>query len=191
MDQRGRRIVLVLIGAATAVVWWWALRVCHGAVTRPGRFPLLAIAATAVTYLCVPETDHLVGVVLLLSGIYVLELVADEPLPIGWHAGLFGVVLWAGVWGAQWRDSAVVGAVFAGWVIVLPALVGSGPRQVPERTTLALSAVATAGAGVVARTGALGASTSAAVLWAVAISVVSIVIALVLVRVGTRSPRRA
>lgn len=190
MDQRGGGIALALIGSATAVAWWWALVACRVWAPWPMVVPSMAMAAATATYLCVPETDHMKGVALLLVGMFAIEAVAAEALPAGWHGLMFAVVLWAGLWGGHWRDSAVVGAVFAGWVLVLPALVARSRRTVTRRRRLMVIAVAAAGTGVVARTGALANSLRPALMWTVAVTVASGVTALALVRVGRPRPRR-
>ncbi|MEY4173498.1 MAG: hypothetical protein RI900_663 [Actinomycetota bacterium] len=145
--------------------------------------------ATAV-FLCVPETDHLKGVALLLLGLALIEVVAVEVLPFMWHALALTVVLWAGLWGATGRSGAVVGAVFAGWVFVLPGLLASTTGPAPEtgagvRRLHATCAIAAIAAVVVARTGALGSALKPALLWAAAMAVGSALIALLVVRGGT------
>jgi len=191
VDLRGSGIGLALIGVCTAGVWWWAAATCRRRLDTPGALPVLSLCATAAVFLCVPETDQLKGVALLLAGLALLELTAGEVLPFGWHALGLMVVLWAGLWGATGRHGAVVGAAFAGWVVVLPAMVASCTR--PTNTTStgrqrlgAVCVVAAIATLVVARTGALGSTLWPALWWAGAMATGSALIALVLVRCGTR-----
>ncbi|MEY4174559.1 MAG: hypothetical protein RI900_1724 [Actinomycetota bacterium] len=157
---------------------------------RPGAVPVLTLAVVGAVFLCVPETDHLKGVALLLIGVAAVEVLADEVLPFGWHAFILVVVLWAGLWGASGRSSAVVGAVFAGWVLLLPALISAaGGYATPPRRT-AVCVISVLAATVVARTGALDPTLRPAVVWAAAAAVGSLLSSLVLVRVGTPTPRR-
>lgn len=193
MDQRGGGIGLALIGLCTAGVWWWAAAACRRRVHAPGTVPLLSLAATATVFLCVPETDHLKGVAVLLAGMALLEVAAGEVLPFGWHALGLTVVIWAGLWGATGRPGAVVGAVFAGWVFVLPAVIplSTGPASTPGsgvRRLRAAFVIAAIAAVVVARTGALGSVLLPALYWAAAMASGSTLIALLVVRSGR--PRR-
>jgi hypothetical protein len=151
--------------------------------------PALFLAIAGVMYLCVPETDHFPGVALLVLGVGLLEFVSAAALPLGWHALVLSTVLVAGMWGAQWRDSAVVGAVFAGWVITLPALTSLVWRSAPTWARWATTSVAVATAVVVSRTGALGARMWPALIWACGATAVSGLSVLVL-RAGTPARHR-
>lgn len=151
--------------------------------------PALFLAIAGAMYLCVPETGHLPGVALLVLGVGLLEFVGAAALPLGWHTLALGTVLVAGMWGAQWRDSAVVGAVFAGWVLVLPALMSLVWRSAPTWARWATASVAVAASVVVSRTGALGARTLPALAWACGAAAASGLSALAL-RAGTPARHR-
>lgn len=125
---------------------------------RPGELALLQCCVAGAVYGCVPETDQLKGVGLLVLGVLLVELVAQERLPLGWHAAVTATTFWAAVFGASGRGSAVVGAAFAWWPFVLVAMF-------PRRETLA-SGAGVAAAWLVARTGAIQPSTPPA-WWAV------------------------
>ena len=56
-------------------------------------WPLLTLVALAGVYLCVPETDQLKGVALLVVGVALVELVSSEALPFAWHAMVMVTVL--------------------------------------------------------------------------------------------------
>jgi hypothetical protein len=118
-----------------------------GSRPRPGLVPLLIGAAQFTIYCCVPETDQIPDV----SGAVVLLLIVElgirRAVPWWLHTALFGFVLWTGIYGATGRESALVGALFAGWPLVLAAVVA--------RRQFAATAIGAVAAVVVARTGAL------------------------------------
>jgi hypothetical protein len=136
----------------------------------PGAVPVLTGAVLFAEYCCVPETSHLPWVALVVAVTAGVELGERRPLP--WVSGAVAVlVLGAGLYGGQFRDSAVVGALFAWWpfVVVVAASVvrrrwGVRRRSRRERRLDAVSAgVGVVAAVAVARTGAL--STSVADAW--------------------------
>jgi hypothetical protein len=149
---------------------------------RPGAVPGLALAAATATYLCVPETDQFKGVALLMIGVGLVEFASREVLPLGWHAALFAVVLWAGLFGATGRASAVVGAVFAGWVLVLPAATAVDGHEPTRRCAGLVAGVAIIAALLVARTGALADHVRPALTWSLAAAGISTVTAWLLLR---------
>ena len=175
MDQRGDRIGLALIGVAAACLWVGLTAACRAWTRRPGSMPLLALAALAAVYLCVPETDQLKGVALLVLGVAALELASSETLPFVWHGLLVVTVLWAGLWGAQTRHSAIVGAVFAGWVFALPAITSRLTHSTSLSGRAAVCGAAAAAALVMARTGGLAHSTRTALGWAAVVAGASLV----------------
>ena len=184
MDQWSGRIGVALIALVTAAVWWWALTACRAVFTRPGALPSLILLVTAAAYLCVPETDQFKGVALLVVGIGLLEVTSREVLPAMWHGALLAVVLWAGLFGATGRGSAVVGAVFAGWVIVLPALGMAVTSGSSPRTHIVVACGAAAASVPVARPGALATTVRPALAWSVAAASGSALMALLLLRRG-------
>jgi hypothetical protein len=76
-----------------------------------------------------------------------LELAADRPMPWWLVLGVVGLVMWSGLFGATGRESALVGALFAAWPLVL-VLAGVGSPVVA-------AGVGSVAAVAVARTGAL------------------------------------
>ncbi len=167
--------------AAVALSWndsdlgdrshWWAtttaivlaallaglLPLARTLLPRPGAVPLTVLAWLAAVYGCVPETDQVVGVAMFVAMVVLVELVAGEYLPFGWQLGIIGAVLWAGLYGATGRQSALVGALFGAWPVVLGPLVAllSRLRRTPRWGRWAVAAIGTGAALVVARTGAL------------------------------------
>ena len=131
-----------------------ALVLAHARLEKPGQLALLQCCVAGAVYGCVPETDQLKGVGVLVLGILLVELAAQQRLPLGWHTVVTATVFWAGVFGASGRGSAVVGAAFSLWPFVVVAIS-------PRRGTLA-SGAGGAAAWLVARTGAIQPSTSPA-----------------------------
>lgn len=182
--MRSGVIGLALIGALTAGLWWWAVAICRSIFPHPGAMPVLILVVATAAYLCVPETDQFKGVALLVVGLGLVELVGREVLPMAWHGALLTVVLWSALYGATGRASAVVGAVFAGWAIVLPALGWTLASRRPRRLHSAVATIACVAALVVARTGALDRQVRPAAIWATAAGAASAVMALLLLQPG-------
>lgn len=164
---------------AGSAPWAWSLGRVHAALRQPGALAFLHCCAAAAVYACVPETDQMKGVGLLVVGLLVLEVVAGERLPLGWHGVVAATVVWAGVFGSSGRGSALIGATFAVWPILLPALFGA---------SAAVCMLGVAGAWLSSRTGAIQPDTAPAVVgvaaWGGATSVGAV---LVWFRVGRRS----
>jgi hypothetical protein len=125
---------------------------------RAGIWPLMLAAAALATYLCVPETDQMSTIGLMTVGLLLIELVTRQrSAPIVIAAGA-AVVLWSGLYGATGRDSAIVGAIFALWpVVIVPivALIRPVLRARPEPVAWAIALIGAVAAVAVARTGAL------------------------------------
>ncbi len=172
-----------------AVVLAGALPLARQLLERPGFLPLTALAWLAAVYGCVPETDHVRPIAMLVGMVVLLELVSGEHMPFGWQLGTMGVVLWAGLYGATGRQSALVGALFGAWPLLLGPLVAT-VTHLTRASQPVRWAVTVAGVGaalVVARTGALeptiGPAWRAVAVWGAA----SLAVALVLAWVGGRS----
>lgn len=137
----------------------------------PGVAPLTIVAVLVAIWLCVPETDQIAVAAFVPVLLVVLELVDRRQLGVEWYAVAAAAVLWAGMFGATGRQSALVGALFAWWAVALLPIVNA---LRPIRSTGAGVIVATIGAiatVVVARTGGI-ADTGAAAWVAVAIATV-------------------
>lgn len=141
---------MLLAGAG----WGAALALAHRHLPAPGQLALLQCCVAAAVYGCVPETDQLKGVGLLVVGVLLLEQVAARRLPLGWHAIVTATIFWAAVYGATGRGSAVVGGLFAIWPIALVAIT--------RRGTPFVSAAGVAAAWLVARTGGIQPTTAPA-----------------------------
>lgn len=195
-------VVHMLIGAGVGAVvvaraWdasqlgeashWWAAAgtVVTAALTvmampivwraTPTLVPWLVICACAATYACVPETDQIPRVALVSAAAFGLHVLTSLiGFPVHWilHVGVAGSVLWSGIFGATARQSALIGALFAWWPMVLLLFVahrlpatqrkwrdlGDTRRRAAGRATVVWWTVAAIGAlatAAVARTGAL------------------------------------
>ncbi len=133
---------VAVAAAATISAWnasftsssrWWAIAIIVLAAlgfgaTWPhlgsviGR-PLLAagnLATLAVVYSCVPETDHIVAVAATAAIVVLFEFSGTFPVTASWYVGVVFLVVWAGLFGATGRPSALVGALFA--IGITPAI---------------------------------------------------------------------
>ena len=121
---------------------------------------MLTIGAAALAvYGCVPETSNQMPLVAaVVAAITLAELRCRRQVHLGFHALAAAIVLWSGIYGATGRQSALVGALFAMWpIVIVPAVALLVPRLArtaePVRWLVALFG---AGAAIaVARTGAL------------------------------------
>ena len=108
------------------------------------------------------------------------------------HAVAVGIVLWSGLYGATGRESAIVGALFAFWPLVLVVIVCHWPGRAQPRpmTRWIIGLIGGIAAVAVARTGALEPTIGPALL-AVAIALpASLAVALVVVSISPRADRR-
>ena len=155
---------------------------------RPGSTGLTQLAWLAAVYGCVPETDHIPAVGLLIVGMLAVEVVSREHLPMAWQLGVSGIVLWAGLYGATGRQSALVGALFGAWPVVLGPLVARFTHlgRAHQLVRWAVTGVGAAAALIVARTGALQPTIGPALRAVATWGSVSLAIATVLAWAGGR-----
>ena len=174
-SDRNRWASIVAVALSVPVV---------AALSTVRRSPLpgtraLALAATLLGIaLCVPETDQipLVALFVLLTG--AVDIWRRGKADMIWYGAAAGFVGWAGLYGSAGRGSALVGALFAWWVLVLILIVD---RIRPLRSTWQFLGVITVGAiavAAMARTGGISDSHSDAVLAAVVAAGLSLPIAL-------------
>jgi len=132
------------------------------------RWALLAGAAVAV-YGCVPETDQMreVGVVVV-AGVAV-EWLRRTPLPAPAVVAAWGLVAWSVLYGATGRPSALVGGLFA---LVAPLAAGLAARR-GAAVALVIGGVWSVAAVVVARTGGIEPTLHPAVVAAVSAAVIA------------------
>ena len=118
-------MVLLAMGAA----WFVPQLEAHAEPTaswRLGwRWALLAAGAAAV-YGCVPETDQIPEVGVVVAAGLVVEVVRRTPLPAAALVAAWGLVAWSALYGATGRPSALVGGLFA---LVAPIAAGAVARR--------------------------------------------------------------
>ena len=156
----------------------------------PGVAPLTIVAALVAIFLCVPETDQLPIVALLPGALVALEIVQRRQLPIEWYVVAAAAVGWGGLFGATGRQSALAGALFAWWVVLLPGFINTWRRVETPWRAWAVAAVAAASVMVMARTGGIASTWPAIVLGIAAPAVISVLVAVALVG-RTPEPRSA
>jgi hypothetical protein len=158
----------------------------------PGEVPaLLGLAAIAI-YGCVPETGQMRAIGVMLAALFVIELIARRPSGLLVHAVAAGIVLWSSLYGATGRASAIVGALFAFWPLVLVVTVCHWPRRAQPRPIIrwTIGLIGGVAAVTVARTGALEPTVRPALL-AVAIALpASLAAALLVDSISRRDDRR-
>jgi hypothetical protein len=163
-----------------------------GIAWTPGEVPaLLGLSAIAI-YGCVPETtNQMPAIGVMLASLFLIELVARAPAAPLVHLTAAGIVLWSGLYGATGRESAIVGALFAFWPLVLVVLVCSWPGRAQPQPVVRwiIGLIGAIAAVAVARTGALEPTIGPALV-AVAIALpVSLVAALAVDSLSRRADR--
>jgi hypothetical protein len=148
----------------------------------PGVAPLTILAALAAVALCVPETDQLPIVALVPVALVVLEIVERRQMPIEWYMVAATAVGWGAMFGATGRQSALAGALFAWWAVLLPGFVALKLRVESTWSALAIAGVGAAAAVVMARTGGIADTWSVVFASAAACSVISLLVALAIAR---------
>ena len=139
----------------------------------PGIVPSGLLAVLLAMYLCVPETDQFAVAALVPVTVLVLELVRREQLGVEWYALAAVSVAWAGMFGSSGRQSALIGAIFAWWPILLPWVISRSTGVCSRYSMLASMVIGAAAALIFARTGGISDSTSRAILVAVLVAFVS------------------
>jgi hypothetical protein len=171
---------------------WWAAFVAIGLAVAavdvlptvrrllpvPGLAPSTIVAALVAVYLCVPETDQIPIAAFVPVVVVALEVVGRRQVGVEWYSVAAASVLWAGMFGAAGRQSALVGALFAWWAVgLLPLVHTVRPiRSLPA--AVAIAVVGAVAAIVMARTG--GIADTGGVAWAAAatVAVVSFMVAI-------------
>jgi len=170
-------IAVVVVGAAM-----FSPTRIRTALPQPAAVPTVLGCSWSAIFACVPETSdqmfHVAAMLVVLGG---SELLLRATLPWWVHSAATAVVAWAGLYGSTGRPSAIVGALFALWPLVLPAItVMLVPRLAlaPAWTTWVIVAFGTSASWMTARSGALGSTVAPAVEDAVLFGLASIAVAL-------------
>ncbi|MGB8860465.1 MAG: hypothetical protein WCC60_14470 [Ilumatobacteraceae bacterium] len=182
----------VVLSVLAAVLLWWAAPRLHAALAPPGGAWLVLLGSVAAVYACVPETDQLreVGVVVVAGGL--AELLLRRRLPSGALVGAVVLVQWSALFGATGQARALASGLFALSPLVAVAVVTSvaASRAEGRATTVRLAWVVAAlwvlAAIVVARTGGIASSLQPAAVAVTAAAAVSTVVSAVLVRRARR-----
>jgi hypothetical protein len=177
---------------AVAVLVAESLPELESVLPWPGAVMIALLVTLAAIYGCVPETDHLPQIGVVLAGFGALEIGSRRSRGIVWHALAATLVLWAAVFGAVGHDRAFVGGLFAFWPTVLVAVVALVVPRFVRAAPAARAAVFVCGgvaALVVARTGALEVGRTKAARSAAVTGVASLVAALLIAFVATRARR--
>lgn len=149
----------------TVALWWTVPRLRLASGMPSSRWGLYAGSAFAV-YACVPETEQMTEVGLVIAAAAVAEVLRQRLLPVSADAAVAGLLLWSALFGATGRPSALIGGLFALVpLIAVPAVLAARPAlasaALPWRWALAVVWIGAAVA--VARTG--GISRNAAPAW--------------------------
>lgn len=142
----------------TAVVVAGALPEALRVLPEPGLLTGTLVLSLAAVYGCVPETDQIPGIAVVIVAVGLIEVCTRQTMPIAWHAIAATLVLWAAMFGATGRQRAFVGGLFAFWPVLLLALVVRVVPSILRSHVLARALIALlggVGAIVVARTGGL------------------------------------
>jgi hypothetical protein len=148
----------------------------------PGVAPATILATLAAVGLCVPETDQMAIAAIVPVGVVVAEVIGRRQLGVEWYAVAAASVLWAGMFGATGRQSALVGALFAWWAVALLPL-AHAVRPVRSRgTAMVVAGIGAIAVVAVARTGGVADTAAPAWIAAAVAAVVSLGLAVVIVR---------
>ena len=157
-----------LLALLVAVAMWWAAPRAHEALPSWGAAWWVLLGSAAAVYGCVPETDQMreVAVVVVAGG--VAEVLIRRRLPTPALLAAMALVEWSALYGATGQGRALVGGLFALTPLIAVAVVGHVAGHVASPPVRWLPS---AGAGVwvatalvVARTGGIATSLSPAVM---------------------------
>lgn len=106
-------VIAVLSAVAVTVgVWWSTSRLGPNIQSTTLRW-LMVIAGLAVVYVCVPETDHIVGVACALAAAAIADLLLRRTAPTTTWAVGWSTVVWAAAYGASGLSRALIGGLYA------------------------------------------------------------------------------
>jgi hypothetical protein len=181
----------VLLAFVVALAGWWAVPHARIALARFGGSWWVLLGSAAAVYGCVPETDQMREVAVVVAAGGVVELLLHRPLPAAALAAAFGLVEWSALYGATGQARALAGGLFALTPLVAVGAVAcllAGDQRTPRRWWLPWAVAATwvAAALTMARTGGIATSLPPAA-WAAAVcGVAAASISAVLVRLARR-----
>lgn len=183
-------VPLATVVVAVAVAW--SLPVMRRLLPRPGDVPLVLCGVLLTMFLCVPETDQILVIAVVVGAATIGAALAGRRWPVPVVAAGAAWIGWAGLFGAAGRQSAFVGVAMAWWPLLLPAVLTVWRPALAEAPMAARGAVVAtawmASVGV-ARTGALSPTIGPAlVAVAIAVPVSAVATALYVARITPRPP---
>jgi hypothetical protein len=180
----GRSLMWAAVAAVVvAVAMWWSAPPAHASLAKWGCAWWVLLGSAAAVYGCVPETDQMREVAVIIAAGGVAEVLTRRRLPTPALLAAMGVVEWSALYGASGQGRALVGGLFALTPLIAVALVAS--RNSPARAVwlpYAIAGVWVVAAVVVARTGGIATSLAPALWSAAAGGGAAIVLSAVLVR---------
>ncbi len=180
-------------GAAivVAVLLADALPDLEALLPTPGLVPGTIVVALVAVYVCVPETDQIPIAALVPVVVVALEVVQRSQVGLEWYAVAAASVGWAGMFGAGGRQSALIGALFAWWAVLLVPLVHHLKPIPNQRSAVGVALIGGVAAIGMARTGGIAESGAAAAAAALVFGIVSCGIALVLISAPETDPEQS
>lgn len=175
----------VVVGVGAAVALWWAAPRAHQRLALWGGAWWALLGSAVAVYGCVPETDQMreVGIVVAAGG--VAEVLLRHRLPTSALLAAAAFVEWSALFGATGQARALAGGLFALTPIVAVAVVRDGSRW----RSPAVAVVWVVAAVTMARTGGIATSLPPAV-WASAVcAAAASLLTLGLVRIDRRCMR--
>lgn len=171
----------VPVAVAVAVALRWAVPAAHEGLPLGGAWGLL-LGCTGAVYLCVPETDHIREVAVVMAAGAVGEVLLHRRLPAAAVVAGAALVEWAALFGAVGQGRALVGGLFALAPLVAVAVVPTGGQwRAP-----AVAAVWLGAAAIMARTGGVADSLWPAVVAAAACTGTALIATLTIARFTRR-----
>jgi hypothetical protein len=164
-----------------------------GVFHTPGAWPAIWCVVAAAIYGCVPETDQMPTIGVLVGVVFAFEVVTRRQLAPVIHVGVAGVVLWSGLYGAAGQERAIAGTLFAFWpaaIVPLMAIAWPPLLRRPEPVRWTIAACGGAAALIVSRTGALDPGWAPALRSVAIWGPLSLIAAAVLVALTDRAARR-
>ena len=178
----------IVVAVLVAVAGWWAAPRAHASLVQLGGAWWMLMGSAIAVYACVPETDQMreVGVVVAAGGL--AEVLLHRRLPTPALVAAMAFVEWSALYGATGQARALAGGLFA--LAPLPAVAAVArlleSRAAPSWLFPAVGGVWVGGAVVMARTGGIATSLTPATEAAAACGVAAVVLSAGLVRLARR-----
>lgn len=180
----------VVVAVATALAGWWAVPPARAALAAAGGCWWVLLGSAGAVYACVPETDQMREVAVVVAAGGVVEVLRGRQLPAPALVAVFALVEWSALYGATGQARALAGGLFAlsplVAVAVVAALVPGRRRAGVAWLPWAIGATWVAAALVVARTGGIATSLPLAARAVLAASLAAALISAALVRLARR-----